>query len=824
MAYSLSEIATIWKLSSNSFPQGTVKHLVTDSRKVVAPHESLFFAIPGLRRQGIDFIDELYQKGVRYFVVPHSFQPSTNTDDAVYFFVEDVVRALQQLAAWHRKHFNYPVIGITGSNGKTVVKEWLYQLLKQDFSIVRSPRSYNSQIGVPLSVWEMSNQHQLAIFEAGISQPNEMKFLAEVIQPTISVFTHFGDAHAENFGSKLEKLQEKMQLFPINGEWVVSADFFPDEWNNFIQLPSNAFTWSRKKSATLRVSAVQLNESHTTIQAVYKNQPIQINIPFTDQASINNAITCWSVLLSLNIPQPIIQQRMLYLEPVEMRLHLRKGMHNCILINDAYNTDLGSLQVALDYLMQHHLQQRRTTIILSDITAGNSNLSAIYSLVADAIAARNIDRFIAVGKDMIAHAALFLQKGLSPIFFENTDALISAWYSLRFHDETILLKGARRFGFERLSQLLEEQVHQTVMEVNLSALAHNIKSYQKRLNPTTQVMAMVKAFSYGSGIEEVARVMEKNGVDYLAVAYADEGVALRKAGIRLPIMVMSPEPTAFDALVEHALEPEIYDLKLLQELVRYIHAQAIPTFPIHIKLDTGMHRLGFESHEMNDLLQILQSHPQLLVKSVFSHLAASEQAQHDNFTLQQQRVFEAGVMAIEEVVHYTFLKHIANTAAVQRHPSLEYNMVRLGIGLYGADVTKDAPIDLETVATLTTTVAQVKEVAKGDTVGYGRLGVAERDMRIATIRIGYADGFGRSLGLGKGKVWIQGGLAPVVGQVCMDMTMVDVTDIPGVVAGTSVEIFGKNLPVQQVASWANTIVYEILTGISQRVKRVYFEE
>ena len=703
------------------------------------------------------------------------------------------------------------------------MKEWLYQLLKQDFSIVRSPRSYNSQIGVPLSVWEMNHQHELAIFEAGISQPNEMKYLAEIIQPTISVFTHFGDAHSESFASRVEKWQEKMQLFLSSGDWVLSTDFFPEQWHKHIQIPSTAFTWSKKESASLAISNIQLKEGSTTIQATYEGHPVQINIPFTDQASINNAITCWSVMLLLNMPQSVIQERMLYLEPVEMRLHLRKGMHNCILINDAYNTDQGSLQVALDYLMQHR-QQKRTTVILSDITAGNADLTSIYSNVADAIAARKVDRFIAVGKDMIAHAALFLQKGLSPIFFENTDALMSAWFSLRFHDETILLKGARRFGFERLSQLLEEQVHQTVMEVNLSALAHNIKSYQKRLKPTTRVMAMVKAFSYGSGIEEVARVMEKNGVDYLAVAYADEGVALRKAGIRLPILVMSPEPTAFDALVEHALEPEIYDLRLLQELVRYIQAQAIPTFPIHIKLDTGMHRLGFESHEMAHLLQLLKEYPQLVVKSVFSHLAASEQAQHDDFTLQQQRVFEAGVMAIEEVVHYTFLKHIANTAAVQRHPSLEYDMVRLGIGLYGADVTKDAPIDLETVATLTTTVAQVKQVAKGDTIGYGRLGVADRDMRIATIRIGYADGFGRSLGLGKGKVWIQGGLAPVVGQVCMDMTMVDVTDIPGVVAGTSVEIFGKNLPVQQVAQWANTIVYEILTGISQRVKRVYFEE
>ena len=823
MSYQLSVIATILNLPFRNKHEGSISQLVTDSRKVVIPHETLFFALPGLRRQGTDFIEDLYHKGVRSFVVPDTFVPTLLAEDVFYFAVPDVVRALQQIAAWHRKQFNYPVIGITGSNGKTVVKEWLYQLLKQDFSIVRSPRSYNSQIGVPLSVWEMNHQHDLAIFEAGISQPNEMKYLAEIIQPTISVFTHFGDAHSESFASRVEKWQEKMQLFLLSGDWVLSTDFFPEQWHKLIQIPSNAFTWSKKESASLAISNIHLKEGSTTIQATYEGHPVQINIPFTDQASINNAITCWSVMLLLNMPQSVIQERMLYLEPVEMRLHLRKGMHNCILINDAYNTDQGSLQVALDYLMQHR-QQKRTTVILSDITAGNADLTSIYSNVADAIAARKVDRFIAVGKDMIAHAALFLQKGFSPIFFENTDALMSAWFSLRFHDETILLKGARRFGFERLSQLLEEQVHQTVMEVNLSALAHNIKSYQKRLKPTTRVMAMVKAFSYGSGIEEVARVMEKNGVDYLAVAYADEGVALRKAGIRLPILVMSPEPTAFDALVEHALEPEIYDLRLLQELVRYIQAQAIPTFPIHIKLDTGMHRLGFESDEMAQLLQLLKEYPQLVVKSVFSHLAASEQAQHDDFTLQQQRVFEAGVMAIEEVVHYTFLKHIANTAAVQRHPSLEYDMVRLGIGLYGADVTKDAPIDLETVATLTTTVAQVKQVAKGDTIGYGRLGVADRDMRIATIRIGYADGFGRSLGLGNGKVWIQGGLAPVVGQVCMDMTMVDVTDIPGVVAGTSVEIFGKNLPVQQVAAWANTIVYEILTGISQRVKRVYFEE
>lgn len=823
MEYQLSVIASILKLPFNSNQEGTIAQLVTDSRKVVLPSKTLFFALPGLRRQGTDFIEDLYHKGVRCFVVPETYTPTLVADDAVYFLVPSVLHALQQIAAWHRKQFSYPVLGITGSNGKTVVKEWLYQLLKQDFAIVRSPRSYNSQIGVPLSVWEMNEQQQLAIFEAGISQPNEMTHLAEIIQPTISVFTHFGDAHAENFASKLDKWKEKMQLFSTTAQWVLPIDFFPDNWKSHIEIPSSAYTWSAKQEATLSIKQIQLKEGSTNIQAIYKEHTLQINIPFTDQASIHNAITCWLVMLLLEIPQVVIEERMLYLEPVEMRLHVRKGMHNCILINDAYNTDQGSLQVALDYLMQHR-QQRRTTVILSDITAGNADISSIYSNVADAIVARNVDRLIAVGKDMIAHAALFLQKGLSPIFFENTDALLSAWFSLRFHDETILLKGARRFGFERISQLLEEQVHQTVMEVNLSALAHNIKSYQKRLKPSTKVMAMVKAFSYGSGIEEVARVMEKNGVDYLAVAYADEGVALRKAGIRLPILVMSPEPSAFDALVEHALEPEMYDLKLLNALIYYIQTQAIPAFPIHIKLDTGMHRLGFEPHQIPDLLQLIQANPQLIIKSVFSHLAASEQSQHDHFTLQQQSIFEAGVSAIEQVVKYSFMKHIANTAAVQRHPTLEYDMVRLGIGLYGADVTTDAPIDLETVATLTTTVAQVKEVAKGETIGYGRLGVAERDMKIATIRIGYADGFGRALGLGKGRVWIQGGLAPVVGQVCMDMTMVDVTDIPGVIAGTSVEVFGKNLPVQQVAHWANTIVYEILTGISQRVKRVYFEE
>jgi len=819
MAYAVSDIASVIKAVSRIVYDEPIAHLLIDSRKIVFPSASLFFALSGPRRDGHDFIPEVYERGVRCFVVKEGFA-TERYPDASFLFVPDVLQALQVLAAYHRSQFQVPVIGITGSNGKTIVKEWLNQLLQPEYSIVRSPRSYNSQVGVPLSVWQMDASHTLGIFEAGISMKGEMPQLEKIIQPTIGVFTNIGEAHSEGFENDDEKATEKSKLFVHAQPIIYYSDNEPLS-KAIAGLGKEAFSWSRKKQATVVVASEEKTAIQTSLVLTYQGQQHPILLPFTDTASIDNAITCCCVLLQLGYAIPVIQQRIAQLQPIEMRMQLKKAINNCYLLNDSYSNDISSLSIALDYLQQQ-AGNSNTTVILSDILQSGLSGELLYTQVAKELAQRQIYRLIGIGPQLGNYQALFAGSAVQTAFYASTESFLEQASFNHFREEYILLKGARVFAFERISHWLEQKVHQTIMEINLSAMVHNLKVYQQYLLPTTCVMAMVKAFSYGSGSVEVARILQFCKVDYLAVAYADEGIELRKSGISLPIMVMNADEASFDALIEHDLEPEIYSFGIYQAFHQYLLQQGISQFPVHIKINTGMNRLGFEVSDMAAVADLLLHQHTVVVKSVFSHLVASEDPAQDDFTLHQASLFEEACVVLQRALPYTFLRHIDNSSGISRHPSLQYDMVRLGIGLYGVDSAQQLP--LETVATVKSTIAQLRNVKATETVSYNRRGVLYRDSLIATIRIGYADGFSRRLGNRRGSMYVNGMLAPVIGTVCMDMVMIDVTDVPGVKEGDSVEIFGKHLPVQQVAAWCDTIPYEIMTSINQRVKRIYVEE
>lgn len=811
-----------------------IDHLLLDSRKLSFPESSLFIPLVSPRRNAHQYIEELYRKGVSNFIVSEQV-PLEKYPKANFILVKDTLQALHTLVAFHRHQFHIPVIGVTGSNGKTIVKEWLYQLLEKDYNIVRSPKSYNSQIGVPLSVWQMKPEHQLAIFEAGISQPGEMVNLEKIIRPTIGIFTNIGEAHSEGFLNIRQKINEKLVLFAKSDILIYCKDYLALNecvlaFHNQVGKKENQeggpelFSWSRKTDADLRVVSVDKLDNHTRIDALYKQEPLHFSIPFVDEGSIENAIHCVALMLYMGKEQAVIQQRMDQLSNIAMRLELKQGINNCSVINDSYNLDLGSLTIALDFLQQQQ-QHATRTVILSDILQSGKSDATLYEEVADLLQKKGINKLIAIGKNIGREKKSFQQiEGLKTQFFTTTDEYIQQFNADDFQNETILVKGSRIFQFERIGKLLEQKAHQTILEINLTAISHNVKLYQSLLKPDTRLMAMVKAFSYGSGSFEIANLLQFHGVDYLAVAYADEGVELRRAGITMPIMVMNPEPASFDAILHWNLEPEIYSMQILLQFMEEITAAGKTDFPVHIKLDTGMHRLGFMKSEIAELAQILTATPLMKVQSIFSHLAASEDPEKDTFTQQQGRLFYDMSHELQKALGYTVIRHIANSAAITRHPDLQLDMVRLGIGMYGIDSSNGIQDQLRNVSTLKTTVAQLKHLEAGDTVGYGAKWTAKGPAVTATVRIGYADGYPRRLGMGVGKMLIRGKMAPVAGVVAMDMLMLDVTHIPDIAEGDEVIVFGQDLSVQELSAWAETIPYEILTGISQRVKRVYFQE
>jgi len=820
MEYTIKNIAAIVDGKTLQLShETTIEHLLIDSRKVYSSSTSLFFALEGSRRDGHQFISELYKRGIQNFIISEVVAVA-DFPEANFILVNDTLEALQRLAGFHRKQFNIPVIGITGSNGKTIVKEWLYQLLHENFNIVRSPKSYNSQIGVPLSIWQMNSHHELAIFEAGISRPGEMEKLEKIIQPTIGILTNIGEAHSENFPNKEEKLKEKLKLFAHASKVISKGD---DAWitRQMMRLEINNFLWGRNITSDLQVISIGRKDFETEMVLNYKHESFQFSIPFIDEASIENAITCCSLMLVAGMDRSVIQERMQELHPVSMRLELKKAINQCSIINDSYSADLSSLTIALNFLDQQAAGSKRT-VILSDFLQTGLADEKLYDEIASLLRLHRASKVIGIGKNISTY--LKTNSKASYQFYNSTEDFLQQLRSSQFKDETILIKGARIFEFEKIAHALEEKVHQTVLEINLNAIVHNLKAYQSFLHPSTKVMAMVKAFAYGSGGAEIAGILQYHKVDYLGVAYADEGVELRKAGIHLPVMIMNPEESTFDAIVENDLEPDIYSFELLHQFDSYLKRVGLQQYPVHIEIETGMNRLGFDTADVKKLGRIITQTDSFKVRSVFSHLAGSEDPAEDDFTLQQHAKFITASNNLEKILEYAFIKHIANSAAIIRHPLLQMDMVRLGIGMYGVDAANTRSLELQPVATLKSTIAQLKHLRKGESVSYNRKGVVERDSIIATIRIGYADGYSRMLGNGIGKMLINHQLVPVIGSVCMDMTMVDVTGIPDVHEGDEVIIFGSRLSIQQIAEWAKTIPYEIMTGISQRVKRVYFEE
>jgi alanine racemase len=828
--YTIEQVAGIVKGKLQAADNSAViEHLLLDSRKLVFPANTLFFSIKGPRRDGHQYLQELVDKGVTNFVIHETAAAQLpSTVNAV--IVKDTQVALQALTAYHRKQFNYPVIGITGSNGKTIVKEWLNQLLAAKYAIVRSPKSYNSQIGVPLSVWQMNTQYNLGIFEAGISQSGEMERLEKIIQPQIGIFTNVGDAHSEGFLNSRQKVKEKLQLFKHAKTLIYCSDY-PEINEGVADLVQrlrtdtdnkiNLFSWSIKVDATLKIVSLLKDEQHTYITALYHNEEVSLKIPFTDDAAMENAINCWCLLLYLNIDSNYIEQQMAQLAPVAMRLELKKGINNCSIINDSYSADISSFKIALDFLAQQQ-QHSRKTVILSDILESGKTDKQLYETVVKLLQQKNINRFIGIGPQLYRQRSLFTGIPFLEVHhYETMDTFKKDFYNLAFHNETILLKGARIFAFEKIVTLLEQKMHQTVLEINLTALQHNLKQYQQLLQPHTKIMAMVKAFSYGSGSYEIANFLQFQKIDYLAVAYADEGVELRKAGISLPIMVMNAELTTFHLLTQFQLEPALYSFEILQAFNQFLETENHNNFPVHIELETGMNRLGFLTADVGAVaLAIVNSNCR--VQSVFSHLAASEDPKQDAFTKQQAWLFGEACETLQLQLGYSFIKHISNTAGISRHPNLQLDMVRLGIGMYGIDANPQ--LNLKETTTLKTTIAQIKHLRAGESVSYGHTAIVKRDSVIATVRLGYADGYNRRFSNGIAQMLIKNKPAATIGVVCMDMTMLDITDMSAIKEGDEVIVFGPQLSVKQLAQWAGTIPYEIMSSISQRVKRVYYEE
>lgn len=821
MEYKIKDIAEIIGAKADELQDDTISILLTDSRRLSFPEQSLFFALKTKTNDGHRYITELYRLRVRNFVVSDMLPEFESLRDANFLVVKDTLKALQKLAASHRKRFNIPVIGITGSNGKTVVKEFLYQLLHNEFNIVRSPRSYNSQLGVPLSVWQMNDKHTLGIFEAGISQPDEMERLQPIIAPTIGVITNIGEAHQENFISTNQKCLEKLMLFNdceaiiYDGDNALIANCIESAC-----LSHKAITWSRTDSdAPLFIESIQKKEEETVLTCTLLGFTQIITIPFTDDASIENVIHCIAVMLYLKPTSVNEIEKFCRLEPVDMRLDVKQGINNCLLINDTYNSDINSLDIALDFQQSRRVgKDLKTTLILSDILQSGTLPKSLYKKVADLVRRKKIDRIIGIGRDLKEYGNAF---DMEKEFYLTTEEFIQSPSFRKFKDELILIKGSRHFHFERISDLLEKKVHETILEVNLDAVVHNFNYYRSKLKPETKMVCMVKAFAYGAGSYELAKTLQEHRCDYLAVAVADEGAELRKEGISIPIIVMNPEFSSFNVLFENHLEPEVYSFRLLDAMIHETERRGITSYPIHVKIDTGMHRLGFQPQDIPEICRKIKEQSGVVVRSVFSHLVGSDSYIFDDFTHKQLDTFSNAAAELEKGLEYTVIKHIANSAGIERFADYQMDMVRLGIGLYG--VSASGQKGLRNVSTLKTTILQIQHVPSGDSIGYSRMSYVNRDSRIAIIPIGYADGLDRHFSNGGGVVSIHGHRCPIIGNICMDACMVDVTDIEAK-EGDPVIIFGEELPVSELSDKLKTIPYEILTSISPRVKRVYYQE
>ncbi|MBN1187673.1 MAG: bifunctional UDP-N-acetylmuramoyl-tripeptide:D-alanyl-D-alanine ligase/alanine racemase [Bacteroidales bacterium] len=819
MIYRLQHIADVLQAVLKGNKNVEINQIIIDSRNVTYGPGTLFFALCGERNDGHRFIESLIANGIRNFVISDLTIPD-RFPEANYILVNDTFRALQQFVSYHRSQYKIPVIGITGSNGKTIVKEWLAQCIANDKRVVKNPMSYNSQVGVPLSVWQLESDTEIGVFECGISLPGEMERLERIVKPSIGVITNIGEAHQENFQDHKQKAQEKLKLFIHTDTIIYCKDhtIIHDQINTIHHFrEKKLFTWSMNKGADLSVLHLNHLGDNTEIEADYKGKKIRVSIPFIDAVSIENALHVWSVLLYLGYDNEIIRGRMQKLTAVAMRMELKKGIRGCTLINDSYNSDVLSLRNAIDFLLRQK-QNAKRTIILSDIQQSGKSREDLYREVAAIVNKQDVDRLICIGPELFASKGLFNKQS---DFYLSTDDFLSACNSIHFEDEAILLKGARSYQFERISEKLEEVVHQTVLEINFNALVYNLNYFKSFLKPETKVMVMVKALAYGSGTYEIAQLLNHHRVDYLGVAFADEGVALRNAGIGMPIMVMGPDKNALEKIIEYYLEPEIYSLEMAKAFSQKLKVQNRKKYPVHIKIDSGMHRLGFMKEDVEKLVMFLKNNDYLYVRSVFSHLAGSDAAEFDDFTLEQISVYQSRCKRIEEGLNYSFLKHILNSSGIERFPDYQMDMVRLGIGLYGVSAISNN--HLKHISSLKSTIIQVKPLSKTETVGYSRRGKLNRDSTIAIVPVGYADGLNRRLGNGNWQVVINGQKAPTIGNICMDLMMVDITDL-NAKEGDEVIIFGELNTISDIAEKLDTIPYEILTGISTRVKRLYFHE
>ncbi len=793
--------------------EGIIDSISIDSRSLQNNKNTLFFAVVGPNNDAHIYISSLIEKGVQHFVVSHI--PEELSDKAAFFVVENTVDALQQFAAHHRSQFKFPIVGLTGSNGKTIVKEWLNFLLSPDFNIIRSPKSYNSQVGVPLSVISINDKHNLGIFEAGISKMNEMEKLEVIIRPTIGIITNIGSAHDEGFEDLEKKIKEKLKLFKHSKLLIYQKNKTVDA---FIESKLKVFSWSYSDETADVLVAKKAIDDKTILQIRNGKYTFEVQIPFQDEASIENAVTCLMVLLQFKYDKKTIQNRMQWLYPVEMRLKVKNGINNTTLIDDSYSSDFQSLKIALDFL-ESQKQYQNKTVIISDIFQSGLPNEELYSKVSQLITSNKIKRVIGIGETISA----FKHKFTNCVSFKNTADFFLNFNHLDFNNETILIKGARHFQFEEIVAALEEKTHETVLEINLNSISHNLSFYKSKLKPTTKMMVMVKAFGYGNGGFEIAKLLEHHKVDYLGVAFADEGISLKNAGITLPIMVLNPETTSFSSIIQHKLEPEIYSLKGLHAFLQIAEQRKLKHFPIHIKLDTGMHRLGFAEENLDELIATLKGNKFVIVKSILSHMATSDDLKHQKFANSQLELFEKLSKKLMAELQIKPIRHILNTSGISNFSRGQYDMVRLGIGLYGVSNDAEEQRYLENVGTLKSIISQIRTIQAGESVGYGRRFIADKPTKIATIPIGYADGISRQWGNGLGFVTINNQKAAIVGSICMDMLMVDCTDV-NCNEGDSVIIFGESPTVTFMANQLQTIPYEILTSISQRVKRVFYRE
>ena len=846
MKYTIEKITTLIGARRIGDTEAVVSWLLTDSRSLCFPEETLFFALRSGRNDGHNYIPELYRRGVRNFVVERGYFKlpdgiAANSAEgalagANILEVVSPLEALQRLAERHRDEFDVPIVGITGSNGKTMVKEWLYQLLSPYKIVTRSPKSYNSQIGVPLSVWLLGEQTEVGLFEAGISQPGEMQALRDIIQPSIGVLTSLGTAHQENFRSMDEKCQEKLSLF--HDAKVVAYNSDDNVVSRCMRKSGyhgEKLSWSKEDpQAAMFIKKIERRDTISTLYYIYKGKEGTYHLPFIDDASVECSIAAAVVALYLGVTPEELDVRMSQLEPVAMRLEVKEGQHGCTLINDSYNSDINSLDIALDFMSRRPDQEGKSrTLILSDIYQSGVTPHELYHRVMELAVKRGVTKFIGIGKEIkriladegggqIAGGQTAKLPGTVAFFFEDVEEFLRSEAFKGLRNEIVLIKGARDFGFDQITEMLEQKVHETILEVNLNAVVENLNHFRSYMKPDTKIICMVKADAYGAGAVEVSKTLQDHRVDYLAVAVADEGVTLRKNGITSNIMIMNPEMTAFKTMFDYDLEPEVYSFRIMDALIKAAEKEGITNYPVHIKLDTGMHRLGFDPEkDIDEVISRLKHQNAIIPRSVFSHFVGSDSDDFDAFSKHQFELFDTASKKLQSAFEHKILRHICNSAGIEHFPERQLDACRLGIGLYGVD-SRDNHI-INTVSTLKTTILQLRHVPKDETVGYSRKGVLTRDSVIAAIPIGYADGLNRHLGRGKGYCLVNGQKAPYVGNICMDVALIDVTDIP-CKEGDTVEIFGEHLPVTVLSDILDTIPYEVLTGVSNRVKKVYYQD